>query len=83
VPSIAAVTPAQGGAGQQVVITGANLFSPDGQVLARFGDEAAPTACASQTTCTATVPPGSGRVAVTVATQAGTSNAVWFTYQEP
>ena len=79
-PVIVSLTPSSGPAGQSVQIGGSNLFSTDGQVLAHFGGQVAPTSCSSQTSCSAVAPPGSGRVEVTVTTAAGTSNAVWFSY---
>lgn len=83
-PTITSVSPSQGSPGQTVSITGTNLFSGSGQVLAYFGGVVAPTACPSESSCTATVPPppaGSNRVEVTVTTDAGSSNGVPFTYQ--
>jgi hypothetical protein len=83
-PTITSVTPSQGSPGQTVTIAGSNLFSSNGQVLAYFGDVVAPTACASESSCTATVPqaaPGANRVDVTVKTSAGSSNGEPFTYQ--
>lgn len=83
-PTITSVSPSQGSPGQTVTITGTNLFSGSGQVLAYFGGVVAPTACPSESSCTATVPPapaGSNRVDVTVTTDAGSSNGVPFTYQ--
>lgn len=79
-PTIVSLTPSSGAAGQRVQISGSNLFSPDGQVLAHFGGQVAPTSCSSQTTCSAVAPAGAGRVQVTVTTAAGTSNPVWFSY---
>lgn len=83
-PVITALSPAQGSVGQVVVITGANLVSSDGQVLAHFGDVGAPTSCQSATSCSATVPSPSTptpKVQVTVTTADGTSNPLPFTYQ--
>ena len=80
---ITSISPPQGSVGQTVVITGTNLVSPDGQVLAHFGDQVAPTSCSSATTCTAVVPSpsaGAPRVQVTITTQTGSSNGLWFTY---
>jgi hypothetical protein len=79
-PDIVSLTPSSGPAGQSVLISGRNLFSTDGRVLAHFGGQVAPTSCSSQSSCSAVAPPGSGRVEVTVTTAAGTSNAVWFSY---
>ena len=81
-PHISSLTPAQGPAGQSVTITGANLVSSDGQVVAHFGGQVAPTSCSSSTSCSATAPPGgSGRVQVTITTAGGRSNALEYTYQ--
>ncbi len=82
-PTITSVTPSQGSTGQTVTITGTNLFSSNGQVLAYFGGVVAPTACPSVSSCTATVPqsPTGGRVDVTIKTSAGSSNGEPFTYQ--
>ena len=79
-PTIVSLTPSSGSAGQRVQISGSKLFSSDGQVLAHFGGQVAPTSCSSQTSCTAVAPAGTGRVQVTVTTAAGTSNPVWFSY---
>ena len=82
-PQLSSLAPSTGAAGQTVVVTGANLMSPSGQVLARFGGVAVPTSCSSTSLCTVTVPPrpsGSSSVPVTVTTDAGTSNPVPFTY---
>jgi hypothetical protein len=83
-PVITSLTPSQGAVGQVVGIAGSNLMSADGQVLAHFGDVVAPTSCPSSTSCSATVPSPSSPTApveVTVSTQAGTSNALPFTYR--
>ncbi len=82
-PQISSLSPSQGAAGQTVVISGTNLISADGQILARFNGSATQTRCPTQTSCTVTVPdmgsPASG-VPVTVTTAAGTSNALTFQY---
>jgi hypothetical protein len=65
------------------VISGANLISSDGQILARFNGQAAPTRCPTQTSCNVTVPTISGAassVTVTVTTAQGTSNSLAFSY---
>ena len=82
-PRLSSVSPAAGGAGQTVVVSGSGLFSSNGEVLAYFGGQAAPTSCASQTSCTVTVPDlGAGRstVPLTVVTDNGRSNALTFSY---
>jgi hypothetical protein len=66
-----------------VVVSGVNLISADGQILARFNGAAAPTRCPTQTSCTVTVPSmgaGPSSVTLTVTTAAGTSNALTFSY---
>jgi hypothetical protein len=67
-----------------VVISGTNLISPDGEILARFGGQPAQTRCPVRTSCTVTVPvvgsPASS-VPVTVTTAAGTSNTLAFSYR--
>lgn len=84
-PQLSSIDPSQGSTGQNVVITGANLFSPDGHVQVWFGTQPATTSCPVQTSCNVTVPaapPGaSGPVAVTVTTASGASSALSFVYQ--
>ena len=81
-PTITALDPSTGSAGQSVTIEGSGLFSADGQVAAYFNGQVVPTTCPSQTSCTATVPAGApGPETVTVSTDAGTSNGLTFTYQ--
>jgi hypothetical protein len=66
-----------------VVISGANLISADGMILARFNGAAAQTQCPARTSCSVTVPDISSpvsTVSVTVTTAAGTSNALTFSY---
>jgi hypothetical protein len=82
-PVISSLTPSSGSSGQTLQVTGSNFLSSDGQIVATFAGQVAPTACPSQTTCTVTVPPTSappGPVPVTITTSAGTSNTVTFTY---
>jgi hypothetical protein len=58
-------------------------MSSDGQIVATFNGQVAPTSCPAQNTCTITVPPpppGSQSAQVTITTASGTSNAVTFTY---
>ena len=56
-PTVSALQPAHGQAGQQVVISGTGFLSPNGVITAYFGAVTAPTSCSSPTTCTVTVPP--------------------------
>jgi len=82
-PVITSLNPSSGGSGQTIQVTGSNFLSSDGQIVATFAGQVAPTICPSQTTCTVTVPSGSptsGSVSVAITTSAGTSNAVTFTY---
>ncbi len=82
-PELSSMTPGHGTAGQTVVVSGTNLISSDGQVLARFNGEAAGTSCSTPTSCTLTVPAIGGArstVTVTVTTAAGTSNTLTFSY---
>ncbi len=83
-PTLASASPSGGGPGQTVVISGAGLFSSDGEVVAYFGGSAAPTSCASQSSCTVTVPDlggGPSSVELTVVTASGRSNALKFSYR--
>jgi len=82
VPVISSITPSSGSAGERIQITGANLLSSNGQIVATFNGQAAPTSCPAQNTCTVTVPPqsGSSSAQVSITTASGTSNAVTFTY---
>jgi hypothetical protein len=79
---ISALSPASGAAGQGIQVAGANFLSSDGQIVASFNGQVAPTSCPAQNVCTVTVPPMSapGFALVTITTAVGTSNAVTFTY---
>jgi hypothetical protein len=82
-PVIASLSPSSGSSGQTLQVAGSNFLSSDGQIVATFAGQVAPTSCPSQTTCSVTVPPSSappGPVPVTITTSAGTSNSVTFTY---
>ena len=83
-PQLSSIVPDGGTAGQLISISGSGLYSPTGgDVLASFGGTVAPTYCSSQTSCLVEVPdlgPSAATVAVTVTTDAGTSNAVSFSY---
>lgn len=82
-PELASVSPSGGAAGQEVTISGANLFSPDGLIQASLGGVGAPVRCPSQRECELTVPAGLGpprSLTLTIETQAGTSNALPFSY---
>jgi hypothetical protein len=65
-----------------VQVAGTNFLSSNGQIVASFDGEVAPTSCPAQNVCTVTVPPMTGPAAaqVTITTAGGTSNAVTFTY---
>ncbi len=82
-PMISSLTPSSGTAGQGIQVAGSNFMSSDGQIVAAFNGQVAPTSCPAQNTCTITVPPpppGSQSALVTITTASGTSNAVTFTY---
>jgi IPT/TIG domain len=81
-PMIAALSPTSGGAGQGVVVAGSNFLSSNGQIVATFNGQVAPTSCPAQNTCTVTVPPitGVASAQVVITTASGTSNPVTFTY---
>ena len=82
-PAILSLSPAVGGPGTPLTVTGSGFLSADGTIVAEVDGQAAPTSCADQTTCTVTVPslPGaSGSVPVTVTTAAGTSAPASFSY---
>ena len=82
-PVITAVNPSSAAAGQAVQIAGSNFLSSNGQIVATFNGQVAPTDCPTQNTCDVTVPPPAGLPSawVTIATASGTSNAVTFTYR--
>jgi hypothetical protein len=80
---LTALEPASGAPGQIIVITGSDLLSPSGQITAQFGIETTLVACPQQTSCIVMVPPDGAFVSsvpVTVTTDAGTSNALTFSY---
>jgi hypothetical protein len=79
---IALLSPASGGAGDGIQVAGTNFLSSDGQIVASFNGQVAPTSCPAQNVCTVTVPSLAGSTAarVTITTAGGTSNAVTFTY---
>jgi hypothetical protein len=81
-PVISSITPTSGSAGQGVQVAGSNFLSSDGQIVATFNGQVAPTSCPAQNTCTVTVPPmtGAASAQITITTAGGTSNAVTFTY---
>jgi IPT/TIG domain len=81
-PVIALLSPASGGAGDGIQVAGTNFLSSDGQIVASFNGQVAPTSCPAQNVCTVTVPSLAGSTAarVTITTAGGTSNAVTFTY---
>lgn len=81
-PVLASLSPDSGAAGESIQVTGSNLLSSSGQIVASFNGQVAPTSCPSSNTCTVTVPPmsGSSSARVTITTASGTSNAVTFTY---
>ncbi len=82
VPVIGSLTPSSGSAGERIQVAGANFLSSDGQIVATFNGQVAPTSCPAPNTCTVTVPPqsGSSSAQVSITTSGGTSNTVTFTY---
>lgn len=80
-PVITSISPTSSAAGDQIAITGTNLA---GLEAVNFGNVAVDmtqiAVSADGTTATALVPPGTGSTTVTVATAAGTSNGVAFSY---
>jgi IPT/TIG domain len=82
-PVVSAVTPDAGDAGQVVMVNGSNLFSPDENIQASFGGQPADISCPTQALCMMTVPSlaaPAGTISITVTTEAGTSDAIPFTY---
>ena len=82
-PRLSSINPSSGTAGQTVVISGTDLYSSNGEVVAYFGTTSAPTSCSSTTSCSATVPDlgsGSASTTVTIRTASGTSNGLAFSY---
>ncbi|MGP0032171.1 MAG: IPT/TIG domain-containing protein [Acidimicrobiales bacterium] len=82
-PVLSSLSPAAGGAGQTVTISGSGFLSANGQIVASFGGQVAPTDCPDQTTCVVSVPDMGGlssAVPVTVTTDTGTSNTLTFDY---
>ncbi len=82
-PVLNAVTPDAGDAGQVVMVNGSNLFSPDRNIQASFGGQPADISCPTQASCMMTVPllaAPAGTISITVTTEAGTSDAIPFTY---
>ncbi len=83
-PHLLSVSPASGAAGETVVVHGSGLFSGNGQVLAYFNGRDAPTSCATQSSCSVTVPDLGAlpsAMHLTVVTASGTSNALTFSYR--
>ncbi|WP_280475391.1 IPT/TIG domain-containing protein, partial [Nocardia asiatica] len=78
VPSLTSISPAQGPSGTTVTINGSGLSGVTG---VNFGGTAASSfTIGSGTQITATVPPGTGIVPVTVTSAVGTSNPLPYTY---
>jgi hypothetical protein len=66
-----------------VTISGTNFISSDGQIVAYFNGQVAPTSCPDPESCSITVPTLTGTlssVSVTITTDSGTSNAMAFQY---
>lgn len=81
-PTLTGLSPSSGPAsgGTVVTLTGTGFT---GATAVRFGGNAAGFTVVSSTRITATAPPGSGTVSVTVRTPAGTSNGLPYTYTAP
>jgi len=81
-PTLYSITPANGPSGATVTISGADLFSADGHLVALFGGTVASTRCPSEERCVAVVPPSatSRTVSVRLRTAAGLSNPLTFRY---
>ena len=80
-PEISSLSPANGSAGQAIVVAGANFLSSSGQIVATFDGQVAPTSCPAQNTCDVTVPASTSPSAqVVITTAGGASNALTFTY---
>lgn len=82
-PKLTSVSPGSGRSGQALTISGSGFFSTDGQITAYFGRQPAPTRCATETTCSVTVPDlgtSAASVTITVVTSGGTSNGLAFSY---
>jgi hypothetical protein len=83
-PAVISLSPAQGGPGQAVTVSGSNFLSADGQIVVRFAGVVASTNCPVQTSCTVVVPTLAGAprsVRVTVTTESGTSSGLAFEYR--
>ncbi|MET8565694.1 IPT/TIG domain-containing protein [Streptomyces flaveolus] len=79
VPSLTGISPSAGPAAgnSTVTLTGSNLLNATD---VRFGMQSASFTVVSSTEITATPPPGSGQVAVTVTTPGGTTNPLTYAY---
>lgn len=83
-PHISSLGPSSGVPGDTIAVTGSALYSESGEVTAYLGGHPAPTRCPSRNTCTVTVPdlgPVPSTLTLVVATSAGTSNAIAFSYE--
>ncbi len=80
-PVISGLSPASGSPGQSVMVSGANFLSTNGQIVATFNGQVAPTDCPAQNSCTVTVPSSNAPSAqVVITTPGGASNGETFTY---
>lgn len=78
-PRLLAIEPDTGAPGETLTLVGSGIESPNGRVVAYFGDEPAPTSCPTEARCTVTVPTAAhGTVAVRIETEFGRSNAITF-----
>lgn len=80
-PTVNSISPANGTAGTVVTLTGTDLFP--GSIVDFGSTPAAGFVVDSDSEITATVPPGSGTVGVSVTTPYGTSGTMPFTYDAP
>jgi hypothetical protein len=84
-PALSTLDPSTGYVGQSVTVTGSNFLSPSGQISADVNGQPAPVTCLDQVTCTLVIPAVGGSAPsapVTITTDSGTSNALFFTYVE-
>jgi uncharacterized protein YraI len=82
-PQLSSISPNQGptSGGITVTLSGSNFYTSPGATQVYFGSvRASGVSCGSSSQCTATAPPGTGVVQVTVVTPGGTSNGQPFTY---
>lgn len=79
-PVITSISSSSGHPEEELIITGSGLVNCP---MVMFGIALAETVESESDSLTINVPPGNGTVKVTVKTEAGVSNSVDFTYEEP